>query len=143
LPLAGGNDARDNIKGDQPFLGLAAAINVEGDTAEAKQIIGLALLGAQAFWVFAFQPVLKPSVGCAQLAVIAPHFVKNWCLGHLGCLAGAAHTASAFCAVLAAKAQIIHRRTAAQMAAAGPPYGPWTTHNLRAVLQGAPKIYAK
>ena len=76
VPLCPRNDARDNVKRDQPFFGLGLAIDVEGDAGEAEQLLGLALLVPQAFGVFLREPAVEVPVRLAKRVVRAPHFIK-------------------------------------------------------------------
>ena len=58
-PFAIRDDARDDIEGDEPLFGLGAAIDVEGDAGQAKDLFGLALFGPQSFGIFTVEPVIE------------------------------------------------------------------------------------
>jgi hypothetical protein len=81
-PFRARDDARDDVEGDKPLLGLGLAIDVEGDARQAEKLLCLALLGAQAFGVLAVEPVVKAAVGRAQARIRAPHFVEDFRFAH-------------------------------------------------------------
>ena len=58
-PFRSRYDARDDVEGDQAFLGLGPPIDIEGDAREAKKLFGLALLGAQARRILIPKPVVN------------------------------------------------------------------------------------
>ena len=87
-PLAGRDDPRHDIKGDQALIGLRGAIDVKGDAGAAEKPFRLVRLAAQAAQVFFGEPICKACVGRAWAAVWMALFVKK--LGrvfHLGIVA--------------------------------------------------------
>ena len=76
-PFGGGENARHDIEGDQPFRGLFGAIDRKGDALPAEQSfglfegsfdIGLGKLG---------HPLMDLRVGLAHLAVLQDHFIEK------------------------------------------------------------------
>jgi hypothetical protein len=75
-PFPAGDDAGDDVEGDEPLCRLFAPIDVEGDAGQAEHLLGLALFGAQTGRVFVGEPVVELGVRRAEPVVSAPHFVK-------------------------------------------------------------------
>ena len=82
LPFALGDDARHDVEGDEPFLGLLPSVDVEGDARQPEQIVGLALFRTQSGRVFAVEPGLEICIGVAKLFVPPPHFVEDFFIAH-------------------------------------------------------------
>jgi hypothetical protein len=55
-PFAGRDDARDDVEGDQPFIRLGRAVDVEGDAGAAEEGLGLGRFLAQVASSFENQP---------------------------------------------------------------------------------------
>src|SRR5215217_3488646 len=76
LPFGPGEDARDDIERDQPFLRLDVAVNRKGDADAAEQQFGLAPAHVQHVrWLFA-EPARQFGIGVPDLAIWRSHFVE-------------------------------------------------------------------
>jgi hypothetical protein len=57
-PFAGRDDARHDVEGDQPFVRLGLAIDVEGDAGAAEEGLGLGRFLAQVLEVLVREPAV-------------------------------------------------------------------------------------
>ena len=78
-PLLRRHDARDHVKGDQPFLGFGVAINRKGDADPAKQQLGLLAAIFESIRRRLLEPAGEFAIGRAEVAAGAVHFIERNC----------------------------------------------------------------
>ena len=82
-PFPPRDDARHQIEGDQPLIGLGLPIDVEGDAGAAKKPLGIGGFLAQIAQILAAKPAVIACIGCARVAAPLVHFIeKEWCVAH-------------------------------------------------------------
>ena len=100
-PFASRNDARDDIKRDQPLGRFGPSIDVKGDAGQAEHFLRLALLAAQTGRIFGLKPIVKGFIRAAQALIlrlawplthalslarveaVPPHFIETIILAHV------------------------------------------------------------
>jgi len=76
-PFRSGEDARDDVEGDQPLLGFRVAVDGEGDADPAEEELRLLPAMFQELWRRGCQPFLQHPVGLPALTVMAVHLVED------------------------------------------------------------------
>ncbi len=76
-PFLGGENARDDVEGDEPFRCFALAIDSEGDAFAAENALGLARRTGRVFRRQGFQPLFDTRIGLADLATQITHLVEQ------------------------------------------------------------------
>ena len=74
-PFARGDDARDHVERDQPFLGILVAVNIEGDAAAPKEAFRFLVLPPQPGGILFFVPIQKFGIRRADGAVRVEHLI--------------------------------------------------------------------
>jgi hypothetical protein len=80
--LSARHDARNDVEGDQPFLGVGFAIDREGDADAAKQQLGFASPVVEHVGRHLFEPARQFAIGGAHATVGFLHLVEGGT--HLG-----------------------------------------------------------
>jgi hypothetical protein len=74
-PLGAGDDPRNHVERDQPFLGVVLAVDVEGDAGAAEGALGLAALAPQQRCVLLLVPVAVALIRRTRCARVVVHLV--------------------------------------------------------------------
>ena len=75
-PFARRYDPRDDVEGDQAFLGLVITIDGECYPGPPEELFGLTRLAAQLFTVLIAEPLMIGSISCARGTILFQHFVE-------------------------------------------------------------------
>ncbi len=67
-PFSGGEDARNDVEGDEPFGGLVVAIDREGDALAAEDRLGLLQRPLDVLRAQGLEPLLDAGIGLADRA---------------------------------------------------------------------------
>ena len=82
-PFGAGNDARQQVEGDQALLAAFLTIDIEGDADAMEGDVGLLALARDVLSRRLFEPVGVGPVVRAHRAVSGVHFVVGLCSGHV------------------------------------------------------------
>ena len=77
LPLLGGDEPRDDVKGDDALLRGGFAINGKGDANAAEEEFSFLLAFEQKLRVYAAHPIVEAAIGITAFPVGEPHFVEK------------------------------------------------------------------
>ena len=77
LPLGRGEDARDDVKGDETLLRLGVAIDRKGNADAAEEMLGFTAAEIEHVWRDFTQPARQLRIGRPDRALAASHFVEH------------------------------------------------------------------
>jgi hypothetical protein len=75
-PVSAGNDAGDDVEGDELFGAVGVSVDREGNAGFSKEVLGVPRLGDQARPILCFVPLVIGLVGLPRTGARIHHFVK-------------------------------------------------------------------